>query len=88
MATIVVGGALANKYRNGGEAWVRLSWVHGFAKLGHHVHFVEQIDPAQCQDHAGQPAPFERCAAREYFQEVITHFGLSNAATLVFNQGE
>ena len=27
MTTVVVGGALANKHRNGGSAWVRLSWA-------------------------------------------------------------
>ena len=27
MAVVIVAGALANKPGNGGEAWVRLSWV-------------------------------------------------------------
>ena len=27
MPTVVVGGAVANKHLNGGEAWVRLSWI-------------------------------------------------------------
>ena len=42
MATVVVSGALANKPCNGGEAWVRLSWLLGFRKLGFDVHFVEE----------------------------------------------
>ena len=34
MPTVMVGGAVANKYLNGGEAWVRLSWVLGLAAPG------------------------------------------------------
>ncbi len=39
---IVVAGAIASKPRNGGEAWVRLSYVRGFRRLGLDVAFVEQ----------------------------------------------
>lgn len=46
MARIVVSGAVANKPRSGGEAWVRMSWVRGLRRLGHEVCFVEQIDEA------------------------------------------
>ena len=34
MTTLVVAGAVANKLLNGGEAWVRLSWIRGFQRLG------------------------------------------------------
>jgi hypothetical protein len=43
MTTVLVSGAIANKYLNGGEAWVRLSWALGLRKLGFRVYFVEQI---------------------------------------------
>ena len=46
MATVLVGGAVANKLHNGGEAWVRLSWIRGLQRLGLDVWFVEQIDAA------------------------------------------
>jgi hypothetical protein len=45
VSLIVVSGVLANKPRNGGEAWVRLSYVLGLRRLGCDVRFVEQIDP-------------------------------------------
>ena len=48
MPTVMVGGAVANKYLNGGEAWVRLSWVLGLARLGYDVCFVEQIAASSC----------------------------------------
>jgi len=47
MARILVSGALANKPRSGGEAWVRMSWVRGLRRLGHEVCFVEQIERAE-----------------------------------------
>ena len=57
--TILVSGAMANKHRNGGEAWVRLNWLLGLRRLGCRVHFVEHIDAATCVDAAGAPAPFQ-----------------------------
>jgi hypothetical protein len=47
MARILVSGAIANKPRSGGEAWVRMSWVRGLRRLGHEVCFVEQIERAE-----------------------------------------
>jgi len=41
---VTVAGALAAKPRNGGEAWVRMSYVVGLRRLGHQVAFVEQLD--------------------------------------------
>jgi hypothetical protein len=41
---VVVAGALAAKPRNGGEAWVRLSYLLGLRELGADVTFVEQLD--------------------------------------------
>jgi hypothetical protein len=63
----VVAGALANKAGNGGEAWVRLSYVRGLERLGCEVLFVEQLD--------GESTP----AARAWFNEVTTQFGLRAA---------
>jgi hypothetical protein len=88
MTTLFVGGALANKFLNGGEAWVRLSWIRGFQRLGCNVHFLEQIDPAACLDESGAPAPFERSASRAYFDRVVEQFGLTGAATLVAGEGD
>lgn len=47
MAKILLSGAIANKPLNGGEAWVRLSWLRGLRRLGHEVCFVEQIEDAE-----------------------------------------
>jgi hypothetical protein len=38
----LVAGAIANKPRNGGEAWVRLNWLLGLRRLGWEVLFLER----------------------------------------------
>ncbi|HSS51813.1 MAG TPA: hypothetical protein VLX28_22965 [Thermoanaerobaculia bacterium] len=75
MATVVISGALANKPWNGGEAWVRLSWLLGFRKLGFDVHFVEEVR-----------RPFEANLA--WFKQVTEQLELAGAATLIDENGE
>ncbi len=87
MATIVVGGALANKPLNGGEAWVRLSWIRGLRTLGFDVLFVEQLAAGSCIDAAGRPAAFEDSLNRAYFEAVTEEFGLSGSAALLYDGG-
>lgn len=77
MATVVVSGALANKAGSGGEAWVRLSYVLGFRRLGLDVHFIEQIARSQYDDEVGA-----------YFDAVIAQFGFADCASLIDEQGE
>lgn len=88
MTTIIVGGALANKPLNGGEAWVRLNWVLGFKQLGFNVVFVEQISRDFCVDPHGQPAPIEASLNLDYFRKVTAEFGLAGAVTLLDTNGK
>ena len=88
MTTIMVSGAIANKYRNGGEAWVRLSWALGLKKLGFDVYFVEQIAPASCVDAGGAVTTFDDCVNLAYFKQVVEQFGLSGSAALIYDNGE
>jgi hypothetical protein len=88
MPCIIVGGVIANKLRNGGAAWTRLSWVLGLRKLGVDVHLVEQIDPAHCVDAHGQGTSFADSANRAYFAQIAEQFGLVDAATLIYGRGE
>jgi hypothetical protein len=68
----VVAGALANKPLNGGEAWVRLSWVLGLRRLGLDVFFVEVLAPEADAE-----------AGTRYFREVVEGFGLASASGLL-----
>jgi hypothetical protein len=88
MTLVVVSGAIANKPRQGGEAWVRLSWVRGLAKLGYDVYFLEQLAASAFVDAEGHAVAFQQSAGRTYFEQVTGEFGLSGRAALVFNGGE
>jgi hypothetical protein len=87
MATVIVGGALANKPLNGGEAWVRLTWALGLRRLGFDVWFAELIAPEHCTDEAGRPVDFEASVNRSFFEQVTREFGLAGSACLVCSDG-
>lgn len=88
MKTLIVGGALANKCGNGGEAWVRLSWVLGLKQLGFEVFFLEQLHPDTCLDAAGNPSEFHRSTNLDYFKRVTQEFGLSRSSALIYDEGK
>lgn len=70
----VVAGALANKPGNGGEAWVRPTWVRGLERLGFEAWLVEELDPAHADALPG---------AVEWFRAVTEHVGIASRAALV-----
>ena len=72
MTTVVVAGALANKHRHGGSAWVRMSWAEGLRALGFDVLFVEQIAARDCTP-----------AAEAAFAAATRAFGFDGSAALV-----
>ena len=84
---IIVSGALANKHRHGGEAWVRLSWLLGFRALGFDVHFIEQISGESCVDEHGARTSFAASANLAHFREVTREFGFKDRATLICDNG-
>src|SRR5260221_7526182 len=63
MPTAMVGGVLAGKPGNGGNAWSRLSLVEGLRRLGLDVIFIEQL---------ADPTP----QATAYFEAIRNEFGL------------
>jgi len=80
-----VAGALANKPWNGGEAWVRLSWVRGLRRLGWDVVFVEQISSAACVDACGSPCAWEASENLRFFDRVVADFGLGGEAAVILD---
>jgi hypothetical protein len=71
LATIVVAGALAAKSGNGGEAWVRLSWVLGLQRLGFDAWLLEEVD----EETAG--------VGRTFFEHTVAAAGLESRALLL-----
>jgi hypothetical protein len=88
MAAIVVSGPIANKYLNGGVAWVPLNYVLGLRRLGFQVYLVEQIDRQSCTDASGAPTAFENSVNLGYFRQVAEQFDLAGSAALVYENGE
>jgi hypothetical protein len=86
--TVIVAGAMANKPHNGGEAWVRLSWIRGLQRLGCDVWFVEQIGAAHCTDSEGRAATFASSANRSWFIDMMARFGLTDRSSLLCDSGE
>ncbi|WP_206293253.1 hypothetical protein [Humisphaera borealis] len=80
---VIVSGAIANKPRSGGEAWVRLSWISGLKRLGFDVYFIEQIAPSACVDDAGNPASFADSVNRQHFTWVTGQAGLAATTALI-----
>lgn len=87
MALAIVAGALANKPFNGGEAWVRLSWVLGLARLGFETYFVEELTTAACVDDQGRRIDFAASINRRHFDQVTRDFGLEGRAGLLYDGG-
>jgi hypothetical protein len=88
MNIVIVSGALANKYRNGGGTWERLSWVTGLRRLGLEVYFVEQIAPEGCLDAAGNATPFDESINLAWFRSVTQWFGVDDRSVLVYGHDE
>jgi hypothetical protein len=78
----VVAGAVANKPFNGGEVWVRMSWLRGLSRLGWRVAFVEEIAATACVDAEGRTAPAASSVNRRWFDEVMREFRLGDASSL------
>jgi hypothetical protein len=87
MKTIIVAGALANKPGNGGEAWVRMSWVQALEALGFRVVFLEEIETGTLLDGQGGPAKLGRSRNAIYFDRVTREFGLEGRAALLASEG-
>jgi hypothetical protein len=88
VATAIVAGAIANKPLNGGESWVRLSWILGLRRLGFDVYFVELLDASTCVDEEGRPAPLASSANLAQLQRVVDEFALQGTVALLGLHGE
>jgi hypothetical protein len=83
MTTVIVSGAVANKHRHGGSAWVRLSWAEAFARLGFEVLFVESLDPRHAVDERGERCGPHESANAAAFAGAMDAAGLGGSAALL-----
>jgi hypothetical protein len=88
MKLAVVSGAIANKPFNGGEAWVRLSWVLGLKRLGYKVVFIEQLNTENCANERSTEENGQLARVIDYFRHTLSMFELDRSAALVDCNGE
>jgi hypothetical protein len=83
MTTVIVSGAVANKHRHGGSAWVRLSWAEALRELGFDVLFVEALDPLHAVGADGAPSAAATSANAAAFTAAMRAFGFQDSGALV-----
>jgi hypothetical protein len=87
VATILVGGSVAQRPGNGGHTWVFLQYLLGLQRLGYDVALVDRLDPDMCLDEAGRPCVAERSLNVRYLAEVMERFGLGNRWAVLIDGG-
>jgi hypothetical protein len=74
--SIVVAGAVAQRPRRGGHAWVFLQYLLGFRRLGYDVLFVDRLEPDMCVDASGTSVAPEHSAQLRYLETVMSAFDI------------
>ena len=72
---ILVSGMIAAVPHHGGATWAVLQYLLGFARLGHHVTFIEQLEPGGVE--------LDRSPSAAYMRDVAERFGLDERWALV-----
>jgi hypothetical protein len=88
MASVVVGGSLAQRPGYGGHAWALLNYVLGFRRLGHEVLFLDRLEPEMAAGADGLPsaAAHDRCL--RWLVETMEGAGLGECFSLFLPGGE
>lgn len=79
--TIAVAGALAQRPRRGGHAWVFLTWLLGLQRLGCSVVFVDRLEDAWID------GPVETSPEADWLAQVMGAFGLCGDWALLHDDG-
>jgi hypothetical protein len=80
-----VAAALAQRPDRGGHAWVVLSYLLGFRRLGWRVTLVDRLPPEACIDRGGARVAPERSVGYEYARSVLERFGLADCYCLLID---
>jgi hypothetical protein len=81
--TIVVAGALAQKPGQAGHTWQFLQYLLGLRRLGWEVLFLDELETDMCVDKHGHRCSPEDSINLDYFQSVMTEFGLAESCALI-----
>ena len=87
MATILVGGSVAQRPGSGGHTWVFLQYLLGLRRLGHEVVLVDRLEPDMCLDATGRPCDVEDSENLRYLAAVMERFGLGERWAVLYGGG-
>jgi hypothetical protein len=95
MGTIVVAGALAQRPGRPGHAWVFLSYLLGFQRLGHEVLFIDRLGAATGADGPRDASPGAHPAAlaasspqARWLERTMSDAGLEGRYAVLLDGGE
>jgi hypothetical protein len=80
---VVVAAALAQRPDRGGHAWVVLSYLLGFRRLGWRVTLVDRLPAEACVDGTGARVAPEHSVGYRYARAVLARFGLAGSYCLL-----
>jgi hypothetical protein len=83
VGSVVVSAALAQRPDRGGHAWVVLSYLLGFRRLGWRVTLVDRLPADACVDRTGAPVAPERSVGYRYARRLLERFGLAGSYCLL-----
>ena len=84
---IVVGAAFSTPPFTPGTAWDRLHYLLGFYRLGHEVHFVEEVDADACVDGRGRRCSYAESVSREVFRSMVERCAALRSACQLYDGG-
>ncbi len=85
---ILVGGVISIPPYSPGMAWNWMQHAVGFHRLGHDVHYVEEVRPEWCVDAEGHRTAYVESRNRQLFRTTMARFDLLDRASQVYNRGE
>jgi hypothetical protein len=81
--SVVLAAALAQRPDRGGHAWVVLSYLLGFRRLGWRVTLVDRLPAEACVDRAGAVVAPDRSVGYRYARAVLERFALAGCYYLL-----
>jgi hypothetical protein len=85
MASIAVGGSVAQRVGYGGHAWAFLQYLRGFRLLGYEVVFIDYLAPGMATDESGRPSPDARARSIRWFAQEMRNAGLEDSSALLLD---
>jgi hypothetical protein len=85
MASIAVGGSVAQRVGYGGHAWAFLQYLLGFRLLGYEVVFIDYLTSGMATDESGRPSPAARARSIRWFAQEMRNAGLEDSSALLLD---